>query len=985
MANLFNEAYYLNAKLKQLASTGETDAAGKPYTLNTLKQAIADAGMTPEAHYAAFGRAEQINPNAYFNEAEYLQAKLAQVQSKGEKDANGQVYTLVTLKQAIADAGLSPAEHYERYGAFETKADGTLINPSNAFDSNAYYAAKLQQMITKGESLNGKPAAGLSVTDVVKAVQNAGLSAVSHYQQFGSSEAGAQQVALVQTVPSEQRVANDPARASVTGENVPSNYNKASAGPADAKASAVTKPADVGGLAPETVSPPVTTPKDPVKAPGESGYVKPPASLVDTNEKPVIPPSTSGTGNASDGWVTANPDGSGTVTNPDGTPGGTLPPGTVKPGEDGKPVLPDVKPTPPGGDTPGGDTPPAETPASITIEQADTVNPPVNIKGSLGSTGVTVTVKNNKFYVGDATTPVDNVEVGNNSTIDASTLSGTGTLNLDIRDMTATVVAVKGGTASKSAFTVRAVDKVEGGSADDSLTIVSTGNVGTSINLGGGKDSILVKTGGNLDMSKIVLTGGEVLKIEAEEGSILTGKFSYVNAAASVTLGAGVKVQDVAFKNAGDTLTLGMDKSSATFIYSMDKLAGTAGGAGKIVLAGEGVLDLSKTIITGKIESVQTGTGVSSIQMNYAQWDQVGSIINGHREDSATEKSVSQLFVCSAANETSLDISGTKLVDWNMAKRGAVFLLSDHAITSATGQAGGTTFLNIGGLKGDITINNLVTTDIEALGLTEGVQHVTLDATTSSIRSAGFDNIADSLTLTAAQAQGMSFLSTGNSPVGNIILSNAGTLTLTANGLLNSVQTSANGNDITVVGWGDNRSVGTFKGTAGKADVLNIVCDTTKASTVDFTKIGFTTWDTTGVEDSIKVTCGAQADTIVMKDGVKINVTAFGTGSDTLNVKALGATDSAALSGSAEAFAKGTAYVGALAAADTAGIAAALNAHFTSGKAANDTAVFVLSNGGNTSIYVYSDANGNTSIDAGELTLLGTVNGALGVGDISVA
>lgn len=37
MALLFDESYYLNAKLEQLHAKGEMDASGKPYTMESLE------------------------------------------------------------------------------------------------------------------------------------------------------------------------------------------------------------------------------------------------------------------------------------------------------------------------------------------------------------------------------------------------------------------------------------------------------------------------------------------------------------------------------------------------------------------------------------------------------------------------------------------------------------------------------------------------------------------------------------------------------------------------------------------------------------------------------------------------------------------------------------------------------------------------------------------------------------------------------------
>lgn len=114
MAIFFDESYYLKSKLAQLESVGEKDANGNAYTLDSLKQAISDAGMTPETHYQTYGRTEQLNPNAYFNEAEYLIAKTMQVNSIAQDGRTN--WTVDEVKAAIEDIGLTPAEHYEVYG-----------------------------------------------------------------------------------------------------------------------------------------------------------------------------------------------------------------------------------------------------------------------------------------------------------------------------------------------------------------------------------------------------------------------------------------------------------------------------------------------------------------------------------------------------------------------------------------------------------------------------------------------------------------------------------------------------------------------------------------------------------------------------------------------------------------------------------------------------------------------------------------------------
>ena len=68
------------------------------------------------------------------------------------------------------------------YGGHETDAKGNLINPSNAFDANAYVAAKLYQLQTSGTEEEKAEWAGKTAADVVAAIAENGMSPVSHYE-----------------------------------------------------------------------------------------------------------------------------------------------------------------------------------------------------------------------------------------------------------------------------------------------------------------------------------------------------------------------------------------------------------------------------------------------------------------------------------------------------------------------------------------------------------------------------------------------------------------------------------------------------------------------------------------------------------------------------------------------------------------------------------------------------------------------------------
>jgi hypothetical protein len=260
MSTYVHEDYYLQVKLAQLRSKGEKDADGKEYTRASLLKAIADGGMTVQSHYELYGRAEGLNPNPYFNESEYLSAKLRQLQSIKSVDAAGNAWTLTSLKAAIAAAGMTPAEHYETFGAYEKDASGHFINPSNAFDANAYFSAKLYQTRLSGESVNGDTGTEITMTELIAALQESGMSPATHYLLYGAKEAEQYNTPLVQTVPATQRVSNDPGRAELN-DVVPANYNPATPAPTD------NAPVRTPPPAATTPTPPAETPETPNSEP----------------------------------------------------------------------------------------------------------------------------------------------------------------------------------------------------------------------------------------------------------------------------------------------------------------------------------------------------------------------------------------------------------------------------------------------------------------------------------------------------------------------------------------------------------------------------------------------------------------------------------------------------------------------------------------------------------------------------------------------
>ena len=222
MSYYFDESYYLAAKLAQLKSADAKDPlTGQYYTAEGLSNTLRNAGLTPQEHYEHHGRHEGLNPNPFFNEAEYLLGKLRQLQST-EPQNN---WTLEKLNDALGNAGLTPLEHYERHGAFETDAGGNFINPSNVFDAKTYYLAKLDMCREDGGTVNGKSGSAISLEDLVHTFEAAGLSPVEHFIQHGAVEGGVTDGPfMLQRVPGVERVPSDPGR-EITGDTINEDWN----------------------------------------------------------------------------------------------------------------------------------------------------------------------------------------------------------------------------------------------------------------------------------------------------------------------------------------------------------------------------------------------------------------------------------------------------------------------------------------------------------------------------------------------------------------------------------------------------------------------------------------------------------------------------------------------------------------------------------------------------------------------------------------
>ena len=252
----FDEGFYLQQKLTSLHHNSEYTSLT---SIDQLRDLLGSMGYTPDLHYKNYGSVENLNASPYFNRVEYLESKLLSLLENPATAADWKGKTIADLEQVMAEAGMTPAEHYAQYGYAERRGDGTVLNPSNAFDANAYFGAKLVEM---QKSYPGKYDT-YTVQDVFDIFHNIGLDPVSHYMLYGANEARSSDNPLVQTVPTEQRVTEDADRG-LHNTLVPDNPVPPSAGPDKAVAAPVPSPGDMGGYNPDS---PLAPAEKPVPAP----------------------------------------------------------------------------------------------------------------------------------------------------------------------------------------------------------------------------------------------------------------------------------------------------------------------------------------------------------------------------------------------------------------------------------------------------------------------------------------------------------------------------------------------------------------------------------------------------------------------------------------------------------------------------------------------------------------------------------------------
>lgn len=144
--NWFDSKAYFNNKLAQL-NGGLPGTGTSAWNSLTLKTAFENAGYSTDAeglyrHFLDFGNAEGVSPNGYFNNSEYLYNKAVDYYNT----ASVTPQMVESMRLAISDAGMSPWDHYDRYWAESYASEGVFNNPSSSFDVAKYMNDKLAQM-----------------------------------------------------------------------------------------------------------------------------------------------------------------------------------------------------------------------------------------------------------------------------------------------------------------------------------------------------------------------------------------------------------------------------------------------------------------------------------------------------------------------------------------------------------------------------------------------------------------------------------------------------------------------------------------------------------------------------------------------------------------------------------------------------------------------------------------------------------------------
>ena len=183
----FDYETYMANKLAQLKAS---DPDGN-WTVSKLVDAFAQNGFLGEEgaydHFTQFGAAEEVAPNTSFNANEYYAAKAAQFY--GVEPSAVTELQIANVKAIINANGMNAWTHYQQFGSNEG------VNPSNAFDADAYLAAKATAM---GD--------GWTAEKVAEAIKGNGMTVLEHYLTYAGTGEGEVAEGVTFPVPDDQKV-----------------------------------------------------------------------------------------------------------------------------------------------------------------------------------------------------------------------------------------------------------------------------------------------------------------------------------------------------------------------------------------------------------------------------------------------------------------------------------------------------------------------------------------------------------------------------------------------------------------------------------------------------------------------------------------------------------------------------------------------------------------------------------------------------------
>lgn len=199
----FDEATYLKNKVYQLNSIAWQDKTD--WTTDSFLAELAKYEATPYEHFVAQGNAENVSPNGWFNVAEYLKAKAEQMNAENYKERTD--WTEASVLEEMNSFNVSAWEHYTLVGQFEG------VNPSNSFDTSAYFDAKAT--LLNNAAWEGRT--DWTAKDIQEIFREAGINpimdalAVSQDQQIGNP-----------SVPADEQVTTNfnPYAPAVSGQNL---------------------------------------------------------------------------------------------------------------------------------------------------------------------------------------------------------------------------------------------------------------------------------------------------------------------------------------------------------------------------------------------------------------------------------------------------------------------------------------------------------------------------------------------------------------------------------------------------------------------------------------------------------------------------------------------------------------------------------------------------------------------------------------------